>query len=134
LIALDTSSFIAYLSGADGPDVDATDVALQHRQAALPPVVLSELLSDPDVEREVKDLFTRLPLLEVLDGYWHRAGLLRARLLGQGRKARLADTLIAQSCLDHDVELVTRDRDFQPIARMAGLRLLIPVPRNRSDR
>jgi predicted nucleic acid-binding protein len=134
LIALDTSSLIAYLSGAGGPDVEATDLALQHRQAVLPPVVLSELLSDPNVDREVKDLFTRLPLLEVRDGYWHRAGLLRARLLGQGRKARLADTLIAQACLDHDVELVTRDGDFQSIARMAGLRLLIPVTGDRGDR
>jgi len=28
---------------------------------------------------------------------------------------------------DHDVELVTRDRDFKPLAGIAGLRL-IPAP------
>jgi len=60
-------------------------------------------------------------MLDVLDGYWERAGLLRARILRRGRKARLADTLVAQSCLDHDVELVTRDADFQHFAHAAGL-------------
>lgn len=123
MIALDTSSLIAYLSGAEGPDVEATGVALEHQQAVLPPVVLSELLSDPELDGEVKKLFTHLPLLDVLEGYWERAGLLRARALGRGRRARLADTLIAQSCLDHQVELVTRDRDFQSFVETGGLKL-----------
>ena len=38
-------------------------------------------------------------------------------------KAGLADSLIAQSCLDHDLALITRDRDFRHFARHAGLRL-----------
>jgi predicted nucleic acid-binding protein len=123
LIAVDSSSFIAYLEGDEGPDVQATGLALEHRQAILPPVVLSELLSDPRVSRTVKQLFEQLPILPIADGYWQRAGLLRARVLQRGRRARLADTLIAQSCLDHDVELVTRDADFRHFADIAGLRL-----------
>ena len=129
MIAIDTSSLVAYLSGAEGADVEATGLALEHRQAALPPVVLSELLSDPKVRSDVKDIFLGLPLLDVLDGYWERAGLLRARALAQGRRARLADTLIAQSCLDHDVELVTRDADFGLFKRLAGLRLFSTASR-----
>ena len=122
MIAVDTSSLIAYLSGSDGPDVDATGLALEHRQAALPPVVLSELLSDPAITRDVRELFIQLPLLDVVDGYWERAGLLRAKTIASGRKARLADVLVAQSCLDHGVPLVTRDADFQHLARASGLR------------
>jgi predicted nucleic acid-binding protein len=124
VIAVDSSSWIAYLAGDRGSDVDAIALALEHRQAALPPVVLTELLSDPVLASEVKTLLGALPMLEVLGGYWERAGVLRARLLAQGRKARLADTLITQSCLDHEVELITRDRDFIVLARAAGLRLL----------
>jgi len=123
VIAVDTSSFVAYLSGAEGLDVEATGWALAHRQAAVPPVVLSELLSDPTLAPDVKELFVSLPLLDVTHGYWERAGLLRAKVLAQGRRARLADTLITQSCLDHGVELVTRDSDFRPFVRAAGLRL-----------
>jgi predicted nucleic acid-binding protein len=44
-------------------------------------------------------------------------------VLGTRRKARLADVLIAQSCLDHRVALITRDRDFRHFARIARLRL-----------
>jgi hypothetical protein len=91
-------------------------------------VVLSELLSDPVLPASVRGLFVQLPLLELTDGYWERTGLLRSRLLRQGRKARLADALIAQSCLDHEVELVTRDRGFRHFASEAGLRLLASQP------
>lgn len=129
MIAIDTSSLVAYLSGAGGADVEATAVALQYRQAVLPPVVLSELLGDPKVRRDVKAVFLGLPLLEILDGYWERAGLLRARILARGLRARLADSLIAQSCLDHDVELVTRDSDFGHFKRLAGLRLVAAASR-----
>jgi predicted nucleic acid-binding protein len=123
MIALDTSSMIAFLSGQHGADVNAVEGALGLRQAVFPPVVLTELLSDPAVGREVTSLVRSIPRLEVLEGYWERAGELRAALLRRGLKARLADTLIAQSCLDHEVALVTRDRDFRSFARYAGLRL-----------
>ena len=36
--------------------------------------MLSELLSDPRISRAVKQTFGQLPLLEVTDGYWERAG------------------------------------------------------------
>jgi len=39
------------------------------------------------------------------------------------RRARLAGTLIAQSCLDHDLPLVARDGDLGHFARLAGLNL-----------
>jgi predicted nucleic acid-binding protein len=87
-------------------------------------VVLTELLSDPAVTIPVKDLFLQLPVLEITEGYWQRAGLLRARLLARGRRARLADSLIAQSCLDHDLALVTRDSDFRHFVRLAGMRIV----------
>jgi predicted nucleic acid-binding protein len=89
----------------------------------LPPAVLTELLSDPGLSAHERALFAALPVLGTPDGYWERAGLLRAKLLGRKRKARLADTLIAQSCLDHDVELLARDPDFAPFAELAGLKL-----------
>jgi predicted nucleic acid-binding protein len=72
----------------------------------------------------VAALFRQIPLLTVTEGYWDRAGSLRGRLLERGRRAPLADALIAQSCLDHGVPLVTRDADFRHISRVAALRLL----------
>src|SRR5262249_35298803 len=66
-------------------------------------------------------------LLEIKFGYWERAATLCAKALSKRRKARLANTLIAQSCLDHDVPLIARDRDFRVFARFAGLKILPPL-------
>jgi predicted nucleic acid-binding protein len=124
MIAIDTSSFIAYLSGDHGRDVEAVDAALATSQACLPPVVLTELLSDPKLTRRLIGTFKELPLLPITEGYWERAGGLRAAVLATGRKARLADTLITQCCLDSGVPLITRDADFASFARACPLRLV----------
>lgn len=126
MIAADSSSFIAYLSGDRGEDVEILDQALADQLVVLPPVVLVELLSDPKLLPSVSDLLKVLPLLETTRGYWDRAGMLRAKVLSRRRKARLADTLIAQSCLDHDVPMIARDRDFRVFANSAGLKILPP--------
>lgn len=124
MVAADTSSFIAFFEGSPGPDADALDSALADGQVCLPPVVLTELLSDPKLPPRVAGLLKQLPLLSPSEGFWERAGLLRAGVLAKGRKARLADSLIAQSCLDYQLALIARDRDFRNFARAAGLRLL----------
>jgi len=123
VIALDSSSLIAYLSGSKGGDVDAVEFALRQKQAVLPPVVLSELLSDPKLSPATAEAFKGLPRLPLLDGYWERVGYLRSQIIRRGRKVPLADALIAQSCMDHDVPLLTRDADFRNFGH-AGLKLL----------
>lgn len=124
MIAVDSSALIAYLQGTKGVVTDAVEIVFAERQACLPPVVLTEVLSDPKLPDEVAVLLRALPLLLPTDGYWDRAGNLRRGMLAHGRKARLADTLITQSCLDHDVSLVTGDADFKLLAKRTGLRLL----------
>ena len=130
MIAIDTSSWIAFLSSemgasAPGRDVALVDKALADRQACVPPVVLTELFSDPKLAKAVAASFLRLPVLAVTEGYWERAGALRAKLLLSKRRARLADTLIAQSCIDHGVALVTRDSDFRYFAKYGRLKLAV---------
>jgi predicted nucleic acid-binding protein len=115
---------VAFLQGDQGDDVELIQSALDHQQLALPPVVLVELLSDPALPRAVRLLLTALPILNVEPGFWERAGSLRAAVIAQKKKARVADALIAQSCLDQSSPLVTRDRDFRHFANAAGLPLL----------
>jgi predicted nucleic acid-binding protein len=121
MIAVDTSSWIAYLQGDEGPDTIALDDALARALVVLPPAVLAEILSDPALDEATRNLFIRLPLLELASGYWERVGLLRAKVLASKRRARLADALIAQSCLDYGVPLMTRDGDFQNFREVSGL-------------
>lgn len=127
MIAIDTRSWIAFFSDREPDDDDTTLVesALADHQACLPPVVLTELLSDPKLPRAVAALLAEIPVLEIEPGFWDRAGRLRAKLVARRHRARLADSLIAQGCLDHGIRFVTRDSDFRHLVRLAGLRLAI---------
>jgi predicted nucleic acid-binding protein len=89
------------------------------------PVVLAELLSDPKLPSEVAETLSDVPLIDLAPGYWQRAGALRAKALLKRRKARLGHALIAQSCIDEGVPLLTRDRDFQSFSEAAGLDLVL---------
>jgi predicted nucleic acid-binding protein len=121
MIAIDSSSLIAFLQGDAGTDVEAVDESLSRGDAVLPPVVLTELLSDPKLESRVARWIRALPRLSIDEGYWARAALLRAKVLSKRKRARLADTLIAQSCIDHRVALVTRDADFRNFSGVSAL-------------
>jgi hypothetical protein len=125
MIAADTSTWIAFLEGDSGKDVDLLDRALEDRHVLMVPVVLTELLSDPKLPSGVAETLSEIPLMEIKAGYWHRAGALRAKALTKRRKARLGDALIAQTCIDGSVSLLTRDRDFQAFAEAAGLDLVM---------
>lgn len=99
------------------------DPALQSADLVLPPVVLNEVLSDRWLQPDFVDLIRAIPVIEVRFGFWQRAAATRARILSRRLRARLADTLIAQSCIDHELPLVTRDGDFRHFARFADLKL-----------
>lgn len=125
MIAIDTCSFIAYLQGDLGQDVDAIRNAFIQSQAILPPMVLSELLSDPRLNLEVSNTIKQIPLLEITAGFWERVGLLRSKLLAKKLKSRVVDACIAQICIDHDTPLITRDIDFRHYENKFGLIILI---------
>src|SRR5271165_5583291 len=125
MIAADTSTWIAFLEGGKGEDVQLLDKALEDRQVIMVPVVLTELLSDPKLPSGVAETLSEVPSIEITSGYWQRAGGLRAKVLARRRKARLGDALIAQSCIDGGVPLLTRDRDFKAFSDAAGLDLVL---------
>ena len=124
MIAGDTSSIIAYLEGSKGNDVDAIEDALKSKILVLPPVVLTELLSDPKLPDKVYNILRSLPVLDTTEGYWERAGQSRAILLKQSLKCRVADALIAQTCIDYNIPLITRDNDFRHFEKLTGLSVI----------
>ncbi|HEY5174088.1 MAG TPA: PIN domain-containing protein [Terriglobales bacterium] len=137
MIAADTSTWIAFLEGSKGEDAQLLDKALEDRQVLMAPVVLTELLSDPKLPPEVAETLSEVPMIEIGAGYWQRAGMLRAKAIAKRRKARLGDALIAQTCIDRGIPLLTRDRDFRAFADAAGLDLVfekVLTRRGRSGR
>ena len=124
MIAADTSSIIAFLIGDSGKDVELVQRALDGQLLVFPPVVKSEMLCDPKLEPDLWGALRSVPVMGLVDGFWERVGRTRARLLQRRVKASLADALIAQSCIDSRLPLITRDSDFRHFAKHCGLKLL----------
>jgi predicted nucleic acid-binding protein len=125
MIAADTSTWIAFLEGAPGHDTQLLDQTLADRRVLMIPAVFTELLSDPLLSSAVAESLMDIPMIDLEPGYWQRAGLLRAKVLSKSRKARLGDALIAQTCIDRKIPLLTRDRDFRAFADAARLSLVL---------
>lgn len=125
MIAADTSSLVNFLTGAATPDRPMVRQALAAQDLRLPPPVKTELLSGTTPLIGMDALFLAAPMMALSDGYWDRAGENRRLLLAKGLKAKLADALIAQCCIDADVPLIARDTDFRHFAQWCGLKLAL---------
>lgn len=123
MYAVDSSSLISFFAGDTGKDVDLILDAITHNHLLLPPATMVETLSARVKNPAIQALLMSLPLMALAEGYWLRASLLRGELHRNNRKARLGDTLIAQSCIDHQVPLITRDADFKHYAKHGNLQL-----------
>jgi predicted nucleic acid-binding protein len=123
MIAVDACVVISFLAGETMSEVESFAALLRNDRAILAPSTVAELLSDPKGGARTARMIDGLKTLPILEGYWRRAGLLRATVKGAGRKAALGDALAAQACLDSDVPLLTCDADFKAFAEVAKLKL-----------
>ena len=123
MIAADSSSIINFLQGADTADRILVRRALQTQDLWLPPPVKTELLSARPPHPALEPFLREAPVLAITDGFWERAGDNRRLILSKWLKARLADTLIAQCCIDAGATLIARDDDYRHFAQWCGLTL-----------
>jgi len=123
VICADTSSVARYLDGESGPDVDLVAAAIEDEDLVLAPMIVTELLSHTGARPLLDPLLRNAPVLPIMDGFWERAGLMRRRIRQRGLKAKLADALIAQCCLDARASLIAHDPDFRHFAAHCGLKL-----------
>lgn len=127
MIVVDTAVWADWFNGADSPEVDRLDHALERQDAGLVPVILTEVLqgfrADRNFER-ARILLVQLPVLTLdIDGHAAAARLFR-RLRSKGITVRgTIDCIIAQTCITAGVELLSTDQDFAAIARHTPLRL-----------
>lgn len=125
MIAADTSVLIDYFQGKNTILTEKLDEILANHSLTLPPTVLTEILSDPFLPKKFIQIILELPVLELSENYWVKAGINRSKLISKKLKARLADTLIAQSCIDHQIPLITNDQDFRHFVTHCGLELYL---------
>lgn len=121
MIAVDSSSMVAFLNGDEGADVELIDRELADETLILPPIVIAEILSARNISDQTQMLIASHEPLPLKSGFWERVGANRREILKAGKKARLADSMIATYCLDHGLALICRDSDFRHFADHFGL-------------
>lgn len=113
MITADTSTWINFYEKDGSIEAENLTKALESGSLVMLPPVLTELLSSIYLSEEDKQSLTLLPRVDLILGYWERAGRMRCELLKKKFKARTLDCLIAQICIDHKIPLITHDQDFR---------------------
>ena len=123
---LDTTFLIDYLADRENFIEKFRD--LSERELYISVVSVAEVLSGDSKKRteEIKsflDLFIKVPVTYQIAV---RAGEMRANLRRKGYKKSIADILIAQTAIEHNLILVTGNpKDFP---QLATRKLLLPFP------
>ncbi len=123
MIAADSSSLIAFLEGDTGADIALIEQAMTSFDLVFAPPVITELRAGAVPNADLEALLAEPRLLPIDPGLWDRAGRTRRLLIEKGLKARFPDAIIAQCCIDADVPLIARDRDYRHFERWCGLKL-----------
>ncbi len=129
---IDTSVWIALLRGHDTAATRLLRRWLLRGVTCIAPVILQELLQGARGEKELIRLethFGELPMLEATKKAHAAAGALYARLRWQGVTVRSPhDCLITAVAVEHDVPLLTLDRDFRAIVAIEPALRLVEAP------
>ena len=125
---VDTSVWADYFNGVENSYTDRLDRALaEEEDLAILPFIVTEVLQGFRTEAgflKARDLLLSLPVLVLSIEYYVEAARLFRRLRGKGITVRgTIDCIIAQTCLEHDAELLSPDVDFHRIAENTRLRL-----------
>lgn len=129
MIVADSSVWIDFLNGTDGPQVDLLDRLLDRDTVATGDLILTEVLQGIRDDREfrrVAGLMAALPSHEMAGFEIARRSAENDRKLrAQGVTVRKTiDLLIGTFCIEHGFTLLHRDRDFDVMERGLGLKVM----------
>ena len=95
--------------------MEAFEVALTDQVLRMAPVVIAELLSDRALSEDTESQLASIPVLDLLPGFSgpERVSCDHDCYMTECVQKQFADTLIAQTCLDYEAVLLTRDVGFR---------------------
>jgi len=129
MILVDTSVWVDYFNGHTTAETDRLAFAIAENQPlVLPGIVLTEILLGLKTEAEAERISRLLEAFQAPPEYsrldYQKAAHIYRVCRAQGFTIRSTiDCLIAQLCLQHGYTLLTKDKDFQAIARCFPLKL-----------
>ncbi len=119
-IILDTNIIIAYFDGTFGIPSVLTRLIKNDAELFLSVVSLTELLANPKVTKKFQhDVLAALTFVTLLDV--NQEVSLAASSLIRQKKMRLGDSLIAATAIVHNGIILTRDRHFKKLGKLAKI-------------
>ena len=124
-IVVDTSSWISYFSS--GAQETVIEAFLEKSSVVMPSIVVAEILSGKMSKQkhdQVVDFLSSFQITGTDFEHWVRVGGLRSKLARKGFSISTPDCHVAQVALDHSAWLLSEDKIFSKIAKIAGLKLV----------
>ncbi len=129
MILVDTTVWIDFFAARSLPHVVALETIIKRREnICICGIILAEVLQGirQDTEfRKTRDLFNALILLPMPYTVFLRSAEIYRKLRKKGITIRKPlDCLIASVAIENDIPLLHNDKDFQPIEKRCGLKVL----------
>ncbi len=130
MILVDTSVWIDYFNGVSTKQTDSLDRILSEQSVLVGDIILTEILQGFDSDKEFRLAKQALDPLDCV----HLGGKsLAIKAASNFRFLRLkgvtirktVDVLIGSWCIEHEVELLHNDKDFDQIATQLPLQIYI---------
>ncbi len=129
MIFVDTSVWIDFFNGVDSPEVRVLDQILDQQQIVMGDLILIELLQGFRHTRDFNKAKKLLDCLEYRDmsnknlAYQSAQNYRTLRQKGVTIRKTI-DVMIATFCIENHFELLHSDRDFDPMAKHLGLKVV----------
>lgn len=140
MIVVDTSVWIDYFAERDTPQVAYLDDRLEEGddEVCLTDIVLTEIWQGLGTEKEARQVDARLSVLDVLmlnglPDFWRAAALYRAARRRGITIRRTSDCLIASVCVRDRIPLLHADADFDRLAKVTDLEVVVLPNERESD-
>jgi len=129
MIIVDTTVWIDFFAERSLPHVAALETIIKRREnICICGIILTEVLQGirQDTEfRKTRDLFNTLILLPMPYTVFLRSAEIYRKLRKKGITIRKPlDCIIASVAIENDIPLLHNDKDFQPIEKCCGLKVL----------
>ncbi len=123
---VDTSVWVEFLRGEKIAIKKRLEKLLDENRAVVTGIILAELLTGINNERDrdfLEESFLGLPFLEATRESFAAAGKMGAALRKKGITVPVSDLLIAAAAKAHGLTVLTLDNHFQTLARPLGVQM-----------
>jgi len=128
VILVDTGVWIDYFNGVENKQTESLDRILSEQTVLVGDIILTEILQGFDSDKEIR---LAIQALESLDCVHHGGKSLAIKAASNFRFLRskgvtvrkTVDMLIGSWCIEHEVNLLHNDKDFDQIATQLPLKI-----------